>query len=156
VHVIAAAVGISSLLVSSATAFTAVKIAGAVYLVGLGLKTLLSGRGEPLDAPEGDAPHPLRLYRDGVVVNVLNPKTALFFLAFLPQFVDPERGAVALQAVVLGLLFVSIALVSDSLYALAASAARGALRGSAALARARRWVSGSVLVLLGAATAKAT
>ena len=106
VHVSAAAIGLSSLLVSSATAFAAVKYAGAAYLIGLGLYTLLVRKEEPAAA----LPRERRLRRrfgQGVVVNVLNPKTALFFFAFLPQFVDPDKGSAALQIGILGLLFVA-------------------------------------------------
>jgi threonine/homoserine/homoserine lactone efflux protein len=93
------------------------------------------------------------LFREGIVVNVLNPKAALFFVAFLPQFVDPEGGAVALQVTALGLLFIALAVVSDGMYALAAGAAAEWLRRSARFVRAERWVSGSVLVGLGLTTA---
>jgi threonine/homoserine/homoserine lactone efflux protein len=148
VHVTAAAIGLSALLVSSATAFTVVKVAGAAYLIGVGLLTLLR---RPDDA-EVAAPRarPLRrTYAQGVVVNVLNPKTALFFLAFLPQFVDPDRGSVGAQIVVLGLLFVVLAVTSDSLWALAAGTASGWLRSSPRFLSIRRYVSGIVFVGLG-------
>src|SRR3954471_7054444 len=118
VHVAAAAVGLSALLASSASAFTAVKLVGAAYLIGLGLLRIFRGREDVAAAP---APAPARrLYLQGVLVNVLNPKTALFFLAFLPQFVDRDAGSVPAQAAVLGCVFVVIAVVSDSAYALTA------------------------------------
>jgi len=154
VHVLAAAVGISSLVVSSATAFTVVKWAGAAYLVALGLRRLLV-RESHVDgtAPE-TSDRPLRLvFWQGAVVNVLNPKTALFFLAFLPQFVDVDAGAVGAQAVVLGLVFVVLALVCDSAWGLAAGTAAGWLRGSRRVLRAQRYATGGVLVGLGVATA---
>ena len=96
VHIAAATLGLSALIVSSAVAFTAVKVAGAVYLVGLGLWTLFSRRPEDEIALGGER-NLRRAFAQGIVVNVLNPKTALFFLAFLPQFVDPARGSVAEQ-----------------------------------------------------------
>jgi threonine/homoserine/homoserine lactone efflux protein len=154
VHVTAATIGLSSLLVSSATAFAVVKYAGAAYLVGLGLHTLLVRREE---APVG-LPRERRLRRrflQGVVVNVLNPKTALFFFAFLPQFVDPDRGSAALQLGVLGLVFVGLAVVCDSAWALAAGTASDRLRGSRRFLAVQRYVSGSVFVGLGAFTAVA-
>jgi threonine/homoserine/homoserine lactone efflux protein len=154
VHVAAAAIGLSSLLVSSATAFNAVKYAGAAYLIGMGLSTILRRR-DP--APAG-VPSERRLRRrfgQGVIVNVLNPKTALFFFAFLPQFVDPEQGSAALQIGVLGLVFVLLAVVSDSLWALAAGTASERLRGSRRFLSVQRYVSGSVFVGLGALTAAA-
>ena len=152
VHVAAAALGISALLVQSALAFSVVKYAGAAYLVYLGLRRLLAREGLDVGGervPRGRG----RLFREGIVVNVLNPKAALFFLAFLPQFVDPEAGAVALQVAALGLLFIALAVVSDGMYALAAGVAAEWLRGSARFVRAERWVSGSVLVGLGLTTA---
>ena len=151
VHVAAAAVGLSSLLVSSAVAFSFVKYAGAAYLLYLGVRALIA-REEPVDIEL--RPAPLRtLVRQGAVVNVLNPKTALFFLAFLPQFVDPDAGYVAAQLVFFGLVFVALGLVTDGLYALAAGTAGGWLRSSRFFAGARRWVSGTVFIGLGLVTA---
>jgi threonine/homoserine/homoserine lactone efflux protein len=154
VHVTAAAIGLSSLLVSSATAFAVVKYAGAAYLIGLGLHTLFVRS----EAPVAAAPQERRLRRvfwQGAVVNVLNPKTALFFFAFLPQFVDPDKGSAAVQIGVLGLLFVVLAVVSDSVWALAAGTASERLRRSRRFLALRRYVSGSVFVGLGALTATA-
>jgi threonine/homoserine/homoserine lactone efflux protein len=154
VHVCAAAVGLSSILVSSATAFNVVKYAGAAYLVCMGLWTILRRR----DDQPASAPSERRLRRrfgQGVIVNVLNPKTALFFFAFLPQFVDPEQGAAALQIAVLGLVFVVIAVISDSVWALAAGTASERLRGNRRFLSVQRYVSGSVFVGLGALTAAA-
>ncbi len=159
VHVIAATVGLSALLASSATAFTAVKLVGAVYLIAIGLRRLLA-RGEneveTESAPTATAPR--RLFMQGAVVNVLNPKTALFFLAFLPQFVDPGRGSIGEQVAIFGCLFVILAVLSDSMYAVAAAALAGKLRASARARRIRRLVTGGVFVVLGvtAATAKRT
>jgi threonine/homoserine/homoserine lactone efflux protein len=152
VHVAAAAVGLSALVASSATAFTAVKLAGAAYLIFLGVRRLVA-RDEPLPEAQIGGRSTRRLYAQGVVVNVLNPKTAVFFLAFLPQFVDPARGAVSLQFVVLGLIFVAVAVVSDGAYALLAGTAGDWLRGSE---RVRRWLgrfSGAVFVGLGVTAA---
>ncbi|HUQ21610.1 MAG TPA: LysE family translocator [Gaiellaceae bacterium] len=154
VHVTAAAIGLSSLLVSSATAFNAVKYAGAGYLIGLGLWTILR---RP-DEPATEIPKERKLSRrfwQGTLVNVLNPKTALFFLAFLPQFVDPEKGSAAVQIGVLGLLFVLLAVTSDSMWALAAGSASERLRGSRRFLGIQRYVSGSVFCGLGALTAVA-
>jgi threonine/homoserine/homoserine lactone efflux protein len=155
VHVAAATIGLSSLLVSSASAFTAVKLAGAAYLIGLGLFTLLR---RPEGARPGLPRPPRRLsrrYWQGVVVNVLNPKTALFFLAFLPQFVEPGHGSAAAQLAVLGLVFVVLAVASDCLWALAAGSASARLRDSRRFLAVQRYVSGSVFVGLGALTAAA-
>ena len=149
VHILAAVVGLSALLVASAEAFTVVKLAGAAYLVYLGIRTLLSRSQERSGELPGSR---ARTFRQGVVVNVLNPKTALFFLAFLPQFVDPD-GPVRAQLAVLGALFVVIALVSDSAWALVASTARDFLSRSGGFLRAQRYVSGTVLIGLGALAA---
>jgi threonine/homoserine/homoserine lactone efflux protein len=155
VHVTAATIGLSSLLASSATAFTIVKYAGAAYLILLGVHRLLTR--EEVAAVAARPPRALaKIFRDGVVVNVLNPKTALFFLAFLPQFVDPDKGAATLQILVLGLIFTVIALSSDSLWALAAGTAGGWLRRSRWYLGIKRWVTGTVLVVLGASATRAS
>ena len=154
VHVAAAALGVSALLVSSALAFDIVKYLGAVYLVYLGARKLVGW-----DEPAGGralAPRSLRrLFGQGVVVNVLNPKTALFFLAFLPQFVDVARGAVGFQILVLGLIFVALGVMSDGLYAVAAGTAGTWLKRDGRILRAERYVSGSVFVGLGVTAALA-
>ena len=152
VHVAAAAAGLSALLMRSAVAFDVVKYAGAAYLVFLGARRLL-GR-EHDDVPGARSERSLwRLFGQGIVVNVLNPKTALFFFSFLPQFVDVERGAVALQIATLGLVFILLATVSDGLYALAAGSAAGWLRARSGFVRGERYATGSVLVGLGLLTA---
>jgi threonine/homoserine/homoserine lactone efflux protein len=152
VHVTAAAVGLSALVVQSALAFGVVKYAGAAYLVYLGACRLL-GRGESAAAGAPRERSLWALFRQGVVVNTLNPKTALFFFAFLPQFVDVSKGNVALQIGLLGGVFIAIALVSDGAYAFVSGSAAGWLRGRRGALRAERYVSGSVLVGLGLATA---
>ena len=152
VHVAAATAGLSALIASSASAFTVVKLAGAAYLIGIGLWRL-AGRGE--EAEDVEAVPVQRLFWQGAVVNVLNPKTALFFLAFLPQFVDPDRGPVALQAAILGTAFVVLALASDSAYALVSAALADRVRGSRRARQVRRYVSGSIFVALGVTAAAA-
>jgi threonine/homoserine/homoserine lactone efflux protein len=154
VHIAAATLGLSAIVVSSAVAFTVVKVAGAVYLVGLGLWTLLSRRAET-EVALGGRRNLRRAFAQGIVVNVLNPKTALFFLAFLPQFVDADAAHPAAQIAFLGLLFAALGLVTDSLWALAAGTAGGLVRGSRRFVRAQRYVAGSVYVGLGLATALA-
>jgi threonine/homoserine/homoserine lactone efflux protein len=153
VHLAAATAGLSAILVSSASAFTVVKLLGALYLIVIGIRTLF-GRGE---AGASDVQRPPRRRRrdfaEGVVVNVLNPKTALFFLAFLPQFVDPSQGRAWLQILALGLTFMALGLVTDSIWALAAGTAGETLRRSRRWALGQRYVSGSVFVGLGLVTA---
>ena len=155
VHVVFAAVGLSAVLASSAAAFSAVKWLGAAYLIYLGLARLfacdeetaaVSVEGEPLS----------RVFSQGVIVNVLNPKTALFFLAFLPQFVDPSRGAAPAQIALLGTTFVVLALCTDGLYALLSGSAADWLKhrnDSPGFRRAGRYLTGGVYLALGAATA---
>jgi threonine/homoserine/homoserine lactone efflux protein len=151
VHVAAATVGLSALIVASSLAFNAVKFAGAVYLIFIGVRKLL-GRDEPRLEPGRQKVSYRRAFMRGAVVNVLNPKTALFFLALLPQFIDTDRGGVWSQALLLGLVFVGLGLVTDSLYALAAGTVGGFLRRRR---RAMRYGSGLVFVGLGAAAALA-
>jgi threonine/homoserine/homoserine lactone efflux protein len=149
VHVAAAALGLSAVLASSALAFSLVKYAGAAYLIWLGLKKLF-GRSEAagVDAAlQGNGYW--RLFRDGFVVNLLNPKTALFFLAFLPQFVEVSRGHVAMQIAFLGLLFTALGFVTDGCYALVAGTAGSWLKRSRAYLKFDRYVSGALLVGLG-------
>jgi threonine/homoserine/homoserine lactone efflux protein len=154
VHVAAATVGLSALIASSATAFTVVKLVGAVYLIGVGLRRILSSDGAEEEPSPVRAPL-ARVYRQGVIVNVLNPKTALFFLAFLPQFVDPDRGAVWPQVAMLGTLFVLVAVLSDLTYALVSDALAGRLRRTGTGAKVRRWLTGGIFVALGVTAAAA-
>ena len=153
VHVLAATVGLSQLLVSSATAYTVVKYAGAAYLVVLGLRRILTRDRAPEAAVVVDLRPNRQLFRQGVIVNVLNPKTALFFLAFRPQFVDVNAGHVPLQIAVLGATFVLLGLVTDTVWALAAGAVGSTLRRSTRAMRAERLASGAVFIALGALTA---
>jgi threonine/homoserine/homoserine lactone efflux protein len=157
VHVAAAAFGLSALLVSSATAYNVVRWVGAAYLIWLGVRRLLARDEDHAAAAGPDARrHGLRrVFAQGVVVNVLNPKTAVFFFAFLPQFVDPSRGSVPFQVMVFGVAFVVLGLVSDGAYAMLASTGAGWLRRRPGAARASRLVSGGVLISLGVTTALA-
>jgi threonine/homoserine/homoserine lactone efflux protein len=153
VHVAAATAGLSALIASSASAFTVVKLTGAAYLIAIGLWRL-ARRGEG-ETGEPEPMHTRRLFWQGALVNVLNPKTALFFLAFLPQFVDPDRGPVALQAAVLGAVFVVLAVVSDSTYAVVTAAVAARVRESRRATQIRRYVSGTIFVALGVTAAAA-
>jgi len=148
-HITAAALGVSALLMSSALAFEAVKYLGAAYLIYLGIRKLFFEKDAPV--VEGAAvKQPLRkIFLQGIVVNVLNPKTALFFFAFLPQFADPSRGSVALQILLLGTLFMSMAICSDSMYALLSGSLAHFLKGNPAFMRGQRYFSGGIYVALG-------
>jgi threonine/homoserine/homoserine lactone efflux protein len=150
VHISAATVGLSALVASSAVAFDTLRYAGAAYLAYLGIRALL--RDDAIELAGATAPPSARrAYLDGVLVNVLNPKVALFFLAFLPQFVDPARGATSTQILVLGLVVFAIATTSDVVYALAAGALGGWLRSRPAFVRVQRYVAGCVYLGLAAA-----
>jgi threonine/homoserine/homoserine lactone efflux protein len=152
VHIAAATVGLSALLASSALAFDVVKYLGAAYLIAVGIRRLAGW--ERSTGPQARDTRDLgRLYRQGIVVNTLNPKTALFFLAFLPQFVDPGRGTPWLQILALGLLFAALGFFSDGAWALVAGTLGERLRGSRRFPAVQRYVSGSVFVGLGAVAA---
>jgi threonine/homoserine/homoserine lactone efflux protein len=148
VHTLAAAIGLSALIVSSAVAFSVVKYAGAAYLVYLGVRRLLDR--DSVVGQVADRERALgALFWRGALVNVLNPKTALFFFAFLPQFVDPARMVLS-QVVIFGLVFMALGFLSDGLYALTAGSLGRWLRRRPAILR---YGSGSVYVGLGAVTA---
>lgn len=152
VHLIAAALGLSALLMTSALAFSVVKYLGAAYLIFLGVRTLLARNKHPLlSAPTSQKLS--QLYTNGFLVNLLSPKAALFYYAFLPQFVDPARGSVVEQLLVLGSTFAVLASCTDSLYALLGVTVGTLFRGSARFQQASRYVTGSIYILLGLATA---
>jgi threonine/homoserine/homoserine lactone efflux protein len=148
VHVAAACAGLSALIVSSAIAFSAVKYVGAAYLVFVGIRKWLE-KDEPVELPTRAPRSGRRVFVQGVVVNVLNPKTALFFLAFLPQFVDRDR-TVWTQIAVLGLVWVALGLLSDGSYALAGGTIGGLIRRHR---KSVRIASGGVFVGLGTVAA---
>jgi threonine/homoserine/homoserine lactone efflux protein len=152
VHTAAAAVGLSALLMSSAMAFSAVKYLGAAYLIYLGVQKI---RRDESFVVEGDAPRVKlsRIFAQGIVVNVLNPKSALFFFAFLPQFVDPAQGPVVPQILFLGTLFAVMGLTGDSIWALTSGTVAGLFRRNPRAMRTQRYVSGGILISLGVATA---
>lgn len=148
VHVIAAAIGLSALLMSSALAFAILKYAGAAYLIWLGVKKLMSKA--PLIPDMKPEPKELRrLFWDGAIVNTLNPKTALFFLAFLPQFVSPETGSITAQILFLGAIFIAIQIFFDSLWALLAGSAGEWLMRNRHMLSFERYISGTIFVGLG-------
>lgn len=148
VHACAVALGLSSLLLASSLAFGAVKWAGAAYLVWLGLRTLL-GRGDDGGSADQGPAGAWPAFRQGLVVAVLNPKTALFFLAFLPQFADPSAGPMAPQLFFLGLTFAVMALFTDSGYALLSGSLAPLFRGSRRLSGASRALTGCTYIGLG-------
>jgi threonine/homoserine/homoserine lactone efflux protein len=155
-HVVAATLGLSAVIAASATAFGVVKWIGAGYLIYTGIRTL--SRKPAAFNEEQKTLSRRKSFTQGIVVNTFNPKVALFFLSFLPQFIDTEKGSTALQSLVLGSLFVAIGLCTDGLYAFLASALRSTLLRGKSLPFVQRYVAGSVFVLLGviAASTKRT
>jgi threonine/homoserine/homoserine lactone efflux protein len=153
VHVIAGSLGVSAIVLASAELFTALKLIGAVYLVWIGFRTFQSARRETAAALAGETvttsvgSH--RAFRDGVMVEATNPKTAAFFLAFIPQFVDLTRGHVALQFVVLGFISVTLNTLADAIVTLAASRIRQSATSRPGLIRRLREVSGGAMIALG-------
>jgi threonine/homoserine/homoserine lactone efflux protein len=153
VHAVAAALGMSALLASSATTFSVVKYVGAAYLIWLGIRKILAGD-EAAGTGFGLVRHGyVRLFRDGFVVNLLNPKTALFFFAFLPQFTDVSRGHLPMQIIFLGLLFAVLGLVTDGCFALVAGTAGHWMKDSRRFLRLERYVGGALFISLGLAAA---
>lgn len=147
VHVIAATIGLSALIAASATAFGVVKWIGAVYLIYIGIRTIL--RKPAAFSQEQKSLSRRKSFTQGIIVNTFNPKVALFFLSFLPQFIDEKSGSAALQSLILGSLFVAIGLCTDGMYAFLASALRTTLLRGKSLPFIQRYVAGSVFVLLG-------
>ena len=150
-HASAAALGLSAILVSSALAFDVVKYLGAAYLIFLGIRKILvrEEAKEEATKPEGLS----RIYSQGFVVNILNPKTALFFFAFLPQFVTTSNGSVTLQMFLLGIMFVVMALITDGCYAFISSSIANQLKDNQGFARNQRYFTGLIYIGLGVITA---
>ncbi|HKJ39072.1 MAG TPA: LysE family translocator [Anaerolineales bacterium] len=148
----AAALGLSAILLSSALAFDIVKYLGAAYLIFLGVQKLLASENGSADGVVKQESLS-RIYWQGFAVNILNPKTALFFFAFLPQFVDPAKGNVIAQNMLLGAVFVGMAIITDSMYALLASSVAGRLSGNRRFQKGGRYFAGLVYIGLGVTTA---
>lgn len=147
IHVVAAVAGLSVILASSAILYSTAKWAGVAYLVWLGIRTLRS-RDEAFANPSTEPAALRKIFTQGVVVNVLNPKVAMFFLAFLPQFVDPTSEAPWLQSLVLGLTLVVIGLISDSIYALIGGRVGGVLRRNPRAGAMTKTASGVTYIAL--------
>jgi threonine/homoserine/homoserine lactone efflux protein len=149
-HVVAAAAGLSAIIATSATAFAVVKYLGAAYLIWLGGKALLSrDREAPIAAPAGKATRTSNALRQGILTEALNPKTALFFLTFLPQFCQPDRGPVAVQVLVLGTISVALNTLVDVVVAFGAGRISETLRARPRMWRRQQVATGGILVSLG-------
>jgi threonine/homoserine/homoserine lactone efflux protein len=148
VHVLAAVGGLSAILVASSIGFSVVKVAGGAYLLYLGVRALRSARQASV-ALEPVARPARRLFTEGFVVNLFNPKVALFFLAFLPQFVVRDHSAIWSQTLVLGMIYIALGLVSDSAYAVLGARAGRWLHGRRGAMRTSRYAEGGLLIGLG-------
>lgn len=157
VHVLAGAIGVSAILMTSATAFHIVKYLGAAYLIYLGCKTLFSAS----DRTKSENPKVTRekcgkIFYQSALIEVLNPKTALFFLAFFPQFITPTAGSVAVQFLLLGSIFIMLAFISDGLYAILAASMRKWILGRKASSKLQSRITGYFYIVLGVFSAFAS
>ncbi len=159
VHVLAGSLGVSAVVLTSAELFTALKLVGAAYLVWIGFRTIQAARKDASAAATGGTAAspigPRRAFREGVLVEALNPKTAAFFLAFVPQFVEPAAGPVALQFMVLGCVSVALNTLADVVVAFAAGGIRDGAAARPALIRRLREGSGAAMIALGVGLALA-
>lgn len=150
VHVLAGAIGVSAILMTSATAFHIVKYLGAAYLIYLGCKTLFSKADSTAsEIPKAPRKKLRKIFYESALVEVMNPKTALFFLAFFPQFISPTAGSVSVQFLLLGTIFIILAFVSDGLYAVLAASIRKRIVGSTASAKVMNRITGYFYIALG-------
>ena len=153
VHVVAGALGVSAIVLASAELFMVLKLLGAAYLVWLGLRTIMDARrstGPDMGGVSAPAMGTRRAFREGVVVEALNPKTAAFFLAFIPQFLDPSAGAVALPFILLGCISVALNTLADIVVAIGASRLREGAAARPGLIKRLREISGASMIALGA------
>jgi threonine/homoserine/homoserine lactone efflux protein len=148
VHLLAAALGLTALLLAVPFAFDAVRLAGAAYLLWLAWQALKPGGTAPFQARALPADPPGKLFRMGFITNVLNPKVAMFYLSFFPQFLHPEQGSVLLQSLQLGLIQIGISGAVNCALVMGAASVTAFLSRNAAWLRAQRWVMGSVLAAL--------
>ena len=158
VHVVAGALGVSAIVLASAELFMVLKLLGAAYLVWLGLRTIMDARrstGPDMGGVSAPAMGTRRAFREGVVVEALNPKTAAFFLAFIPHFLDPSAGAVALPFILLGCISVALNTLADIVVAIGASRLREGASTRPGLIKRLREISGASMIALGAGLALA-
>ncbi|MEO9967907.1 MAG: LysE family translocator [Reichenbachiella sp.] len=151
VHVLAAAIGVSALLVASATAFAVLKYVGALYLIYLGVKKIID-KAPAIKEEKVNRQALTSIFYEGIIVNTLSPKSAIFFFAFLPQFINPERGGTTSQILFLGLLFLIIALISDMCYVMLSGKLVKKFRSSTVYPDIQKYVSGGIHIALGLLT----
>ncbi|KOS68844.1 threonine transporter RhtB [Lysinibacillus contaminans] len=148
VHISAAVLGISAIIYQSTVIFTLVKFAGAAYLLYLAWQSFLA-KGDPFTLNKQNTQAYVALYKKGILMNVLNPKVSLFFLALLPQFINPVQGHVALQMFILGIIFLVQALVLFSLFSIFAGKVRKAIIGKPAIAKRLNMIQGILFMIIG-------
>lgn len=151
VHVLAAAIGMSALLVASATAFSILKYGGAVYLIYLGVKKLLD-KSTPISTVQTEKKPLNKIFYEGILVNTLSPKSAIFFFAFLPQFINTDKGGTTSQILFLGLVFLVIAFISDMTYVVLSGKLVKYFKNSSKFSSIQKYVSGSIYIVLGLLT----
>ncbi|RST73059.1 LysE family translocator [Siminovitchia acidinfaciens] len=156
VHVLAGAIGVSAILMTSATAFNIVKYLGAAYLIYLGCRTLFSSDRTTTEIPKAPRKKLLKVFYQSVLVEIMNPKTALFFLAFFPQFISPSAGSVTMQFLFLGAIFIILAFISDGLYAVLAAVIRKRILGSKGRLKLQNRITGYFFIVLGVFSAFAS
>ncbi|MFB2518098.1 LysE family translocator [Lysinibacillus sp. OTC-L20] len=148
VHISAAVLGISAIIYQSTIIFTIVKFAGAAYLLYLAWQSFRA-KGDPFTLQQQNAQAYIKLYKKGILMNILNPKVSLFFLALLPQFVNPSQGHVAFQMLILGIVFLIQALVLFSLFSIFAGKVRQVIIGKPAIAKRLNTVQGILFTFIG-------
>ncbi|MFJ7647152.1 LysE family translocator [Lysinibacillus sp. NPDC097279] len=150
IHVVAGAIGVSAILMTSATAFHIVKYIGAAYLIYLGYKALTSATEHmPIETPKSAHKQLVKIFYQSAIIEVMNPKTALFFLAFFPQFISPSAGSVTEQFLLLGTLFILLGLMSDGLYAVLATTIRNWLLKRNVNSKLQNRITGYLYIVLG-------
>lgn len=151
-HVFAASIGLSALLVASATAFSIIKYLGALYLIYLGIKKLFDKSAFIKEKIKSDKKKHSKIFFEGVIVNILNPKAAIFFFAFLPQFISPEKGGATSQILFLGAIFIIIAVTSDIMYVFISGKISKWVKKQAKGMRFSNYIIGSIYIFLGILT----
>ena len=149
VHTVSASLGLSAIFVYFPVIFFIIKYLGAAYLIFLGIQMLRTNSLTQQSRKSLPEQSPFRIYLQGVVTEILNPKTALFFLSFLPQFIDPQHGSSATQMLILGCILVFVALGADVLIALSGGSLSKSVIAQPILQKIQNWAAGTVLIALG-------
>lgn len=149
IHTVSASLGLSAILVYFPPVFFIIKYLGAAYLIYLGIQMLRTNKRSPLSREKIPELNHVRVYGQGVITEILNPKTALFFLSFLPQFIDPVQGSSTTQMMILGGILVFTALVADLFIAISGGALSRSMLAQPLVQKIQNWLAGTVLIALG-------